>query len=125
MPFMKLNVTKKLTYEQKKEIADGLGQAMLLIPGKVAEGVILYVEDGKTFFLGGHELEEYAYIETDICGKYEFQARYDFTVAAFKAVKKVLGFDNANMSMRLQEHMSWGNFGDFIETDELGRPTTK
>ena len=122
---MKLNTVKKLTHEQKKDIADGLGKAMTLIPGKVAEGVLLYVEDGKTFFMGGREIDEYVYVETDICGKYPFQVRYDFTVAAFKAIKSVLGTDEANMSMRLTEHMTWGNFGDFIETDEMGRPTTK
>jgi len=125
MPFIQLNVTLKLTHSQKKEISEGLGEVMKLIPGKVAAGTILYIEDGKTFYAGGNEIEDYAFIETDICGKFPFQVKYDFTVALFQALKKVLGFDEANMSMKLQEHMSWGGFGDFIETDEMGQPTTK
>ena len=125
MPYMKINTTRKLSHAQRSEIAEGLNQAMTIIPGKSAAGVVVYFDEGKTFFLGGSEVEDCAFVETDICGKFPFQVKYDFTVASFNALKKVLNMDDSKISMKIQEHMSWGNFGDFIETDEMGRPTTK
>ena len=125
MPFVKLTTVQKLTCEQKTALSKSFSEVMKHVPGKEDTGAILYFEDGETFMIDGCEMEDFVFVETDICGKFPYQVKYDFTVASFNAIKKVLGTDDANMSMKIQEHLGWGGFGDYIETDEAGKPLAK
>lgn len=122
MPVMKLNTTRKLAYDQKKELADSLGQAITLIPGKPAEGLLLYVEDAKTMFLGGKEQDDYVFIQADYCGHFDFDIRNKFSVAVFTAVERIMGTPKDRISMKINENDGWANFGDYIEVDKDGNP---
>jgi phenylpyruvate tautomerase PptA (4-oxalocrotonate tautomerase family) len=120
MPYMNLNVTRKLTYDQKKALADGLGVAMTCIPGKLAEGLVLDIEDAKTFFLGGKEHEDCVFVKADYCGHFDFDTKFKFTVAVFAAIQGVLGTPYERMSMKLEENDNWCAFGDYAEVDVHG-----
>jgi hypothetical protein len=122
MPYMKLNTTRKLSQEQKKDLVKGLGEAVRFIPGKLSEGLLLYIEDDKTMFLGANQQDDYVFVNTEYCGHYEYEDKNKFTVAVFAAIQRVLGTPNDRMSMKLTENDSWCNFGDYIDTDADGKP---
>ena len=118
MPYMKLNTTHKLTDEQKDILAEKLSNAIENIPGKPAYGVIMHFDDDKTFYLGGVKQDDYVVVNTNVYGKCEFQAKYNFSVDVFKAISEVLGTPKEKMSMTFVEHMGWGGFGDYVEIEE-------
>ena len=122
MPYMKLNVTRKLTYEQKKELADGLGEAIALIPEKNAKGLLLYIEDAVTMFNGGEEQDDYVFINTDICGDYKYEVKYKFTMGVYDAVQRILGTPNNRIAMKIAQYDGWANFGNYAMTDAVGVP---
>jgi hypothetical protein len=119
---MKLNTTQKLTHEQKMELADGLGDAIELIPNKVKQGLFLYVEDAKTFIVSGVEQSDYVFINTDICGDYKYEVKYKFAVAVYGIINRVLGTPVERVAMKIAVYDGWGNFGDYVMTDALGNP---
>ena len=42
-----------------------------------------------------------------------YQVKKDFTTAAFKAIKEVLGTSDDRMFLTITEYNNWGGFGDF------------
>ena len=120
MPYMKLNVTRKLTHEQKKELANDLGEAITLIPNKIAKGLFLYIEDAKTIFVGGEEQVDYVFINTDICGKYNYEVKYKFTMAVYEIINRILGTPNDRIAMKIAQYDGWANFGNYAMTDAFG-----
>jgi hypothetical protein len=119
---MKLNLTQKLTHEQKQTLADELGPVIELIPNKIAAGLFLYIEDAKTFFVGGKEQSDYVFINTDICGAYNYEVKYNFSKAVYEVINRILGTPVERIAMKIAVYDGWGNFGDYALVDAMGVP---
>ena len=120
MPCIKLTTTKKLTHEQQQALSEGLTEAVKVIPNKVV--IFLFIEDGKTVFLANKEQEDLVYLEFDVAGHFDIETKRAFSDKACPVITKVIGTPPSNISMRITEHMCWGNFGEFVEMDEAGLP---
>ena len=123
MPYIKLTCTKKLTHAQMQELSEGLTEAVKVIPNK--EVIFLFIEDGKTVFLANKEREDLVYLEFDLAGHFDIDTKRAFSNAACPVITRVIGTEPKDISMRITEHMCWGNFGDFVEVDEAGFPIHK
>jgi hypothetical protein len=113
MPYIKISLTQKLLPEKQKELVDGLGEALGLIPGKNGQMLITDLEDGKTMFVGGVKQDDFVFIDVRYYSKQEYHIKKTFTAAVFNAVQKTLGTPFERMSLTISEYTSWGGFGDF------------
>lgn len=120
MPYIKLTSTKKLTHEQRQALSNGLTEAVKVIPNK--DVIFLFIEDAKTVFIANKEQEDIVFLELDMCGNFDIETKRAFSKAACPIITRIVGTPPAGISMRITEHRSWGNFGDFVETDEAGIP---
>ena len=120
MPNIRLNLTQKITADQKQALAKELGEAVLLIPHKKL--LILMIEDGKTVYIGGKEVDDYVLVELDVCGRFGIDIKSTFAKAAFAAITRILATPPDKLAMTIVQHDGWGNFGDFVDTDEFGDP---
>ena len=121
MPCMRITTTLKLDEQQRKQLFDGIGDALELIPGKDRRGLIIDLEDGKSMFVGGVQQENFVFIDMRYYLKFEYHIKKRFTVALFDAIHSVLGTAKECMSMTISEYTNWGGFGDFKDeyyTDE-------
>ena len=118
MPNIKLNLTKKITHNQKQALSDALSEAVTIIPHKKV--IILLIEDAKTVFIANKEQEDFVYVELDVCGHFDIEIKSAFTRAVNEIITRIVGTPPERISMRITEHRSWGGFGDFSETDEFG-----
>jgi len=113
MPYIRLSVTQKLTQESQEKVAIGLGEAISVIPGKDGRGLIVDIEDDKTMYLGGEKQQNLVFIDVRYYSNFSYQVKKDFTTAAFKAIKEVLGTNDDRMFLTITEYNNWGGFGDF------------
>ncbi|NLL38302.1 MAG: hypothetical protein GX254_01760 [Clostridiales bacterium] len=113
MPYMKVSLTQKLTEEKRKELVDGLGKALGIIPGKDGSMLIADLEEGRTMYVGGKRQEAFAFIDVRYYSRFEYHIKKKFTKAVFDAIHRVLGIAYENMSLNIAELSSWGGFGDF------------
>lgn len=110
---MRVSLTQKLTEEKRKELVDGLGEALGVIPGKDGSMLIADVEDGRTMYVGGRLQDNFVFIDVRYFSRFEYHIKKKFTKAVFDAVHRVLGTAYENMSLNIAELSSWGGFGDF------------
>lgn len=115
MPYMKVSVAKKLTEEERRELANGLGEALGLIPGKHPSFLIADIEDGRNFYLGGVPQENFAFIDVRYYSKFSYQIKQKFTKACFEALNKTLGTAKEQMFLTITEFNTWGGFGNFVD----------
>ena len=120
MPYIKLTTTKKLTFEQKQALSEGLTEAVKVIPNKVV--IFLFVEDGKTVFVANKEQEDIVFLEFDLTGHFDIETKRAFSAAACPVITRIIGTPPEGISMRITEHSCWGNFGDFVECQDNGLP---
>ncbi|MBR0107001.1 MAG: hypothetical protein IJM13_07270 [Lachnospiraceae bacterium] len=120
MPYIKLTTTKKLTHEQQQALSEGLTEAAKQIPGK--EIIFLFIEDGKTVFLGNVEQADLAFLEFDLTGHFSTETKQAFAKEAYAVITRVTGTSPRDTSMRITEHDTWGCFGGFCEYDDSGFP---
>ena len=113
MPFIKVSATKTLTEEDRKQLTDGLGAAIEVIPGKDRRGLIVDIEDGKTIYIGGIKQENMVFAEVKYYSNFEYQIKRKFTAAVFEAFTKVLGTTPDKAFLTINEYNNWGGFGDF------------
>jgi phenylpyruvate tautomerase PptA (4-oxalocrotonate tautomerase family) len=113
MPYIRISATQKLTKEKQKELVDGLGEALGLIPGKDGRMLITDLEDGKTMFVGGVLQDDFVFVDARYYSRFTHQIKKAFTKAVFDAIHRVLGTPYASMSFNLTEYTSWGGCGDF------------
>ena len=113
MPYIRLIATKKLSPETQEKLVAGLGEAMSVIPGKDARGLIVDMEDGKTMYAGGVKQENMVFADVKYYSNYTYKVKQDFTAATFKAIKDVLDTTEDKMFLTITEYNNWGGFGDF------------
>ena len=118
MPNIKLNLTKKITYDQKLALSEALSEAVTIIPHKKV--IILLIEDAKTIFIANKEQADSVFVELDMCGNFDIEIKSAFARAATEIITRIVGTPPERISMRITEHRAWGGFGDFLETDEFG-----
>ncbi len=113
MPYIRLSVTQKLSDEKQTELTRGLGEALSVIPGKDARGLIIDLEDGKTMFVGGNRQDNFVFADVRYFSNFEYHIKKQFTQAVLKVFEKVLGTTPDKAFLTITEYNNWGGFGDF------------
>lgn len=110
MPYISVQVTEKLTEEQKEQIKTGLGEKIVLIPGKSEAALMVDVSDGHTIFFAG-ERKQTAYLDVKIYGETELAHKKAFTEAAFEVVAAATGLPAKGMYLTFSQFENWGTRG--------------
>jgi len=113
MPYIRLSITQKLSEETQEALVNGIGEALNLIPGKDARGLIVDMEDGKTMFVGGKKQDNLVFADVRYYSNYTLKIKQAFTVGVFDAITKILDTPKDRAFLTITEYNSWGGFGDF------------
>lgn len=110
MPYICVNLTKKLTDSQKDAIKAGLGEKIALIPGKSERALMVDIADGRTMYYQG-EKRDLAYIDVRCYKSAAFEDKKCFTEAAFEVVEQVTGLTADDIYLSCGEYDTWGTKG--------------
>ena len=113
MPYIRLTLSQKLTQEKQEELVNGIGEALSIIPGKDARGLIVDMEDGKTLYAGGVKQDNLVFADVRYYSNFPYQIKKEFTSAVFEVMSRVLGTRKEQAFLTITEYNSWGGFGDF------------
>jgi len=112
MPYVNVKLTQKLTHEQMLEVKSGIAAEIVLIPNKTEAVLMVDIEDGKTIFFRGEQMENGAFVDVKMYGTCDFEAKAAFTRAIYKLFGQVLDIAENQMFITLLEYDTWGTSGN-------------
>ena len=110
MPFIHVNITKKITPEKKQVLAAGIGKIAAELPGKAYEKIMVRIDDGCDIFRGG-EPAECVYTQTAMKRSNEFEDQKAYVEKLYDFYKAELDFDVPQCYFGMLELDTWGSRG--------------
>ena len=112
MAFMTVNISRKITQDERDALIKGVGEAQSVLPGKSARELAVVLEEDKPMFMGGVKQENMVYVNVKYTGRFTYKLKSEFTIATFDAISKALGTSKERMLMSIDELECFGGFGD-------------
>ncbi|GEM_PF-3475177 len=115
MPFIDMQLSKKLDYAEKQKLqavaTDIVAQAM----GKPAGAVMVSVHDACDLYMGGEVLISGLYMEIRAFGPSESSVKEAMTMELNKAIKSLLQISEQHIYITFEDKMQWGFKGGYLE----------
>lgn len=110
MPFIQVNVSRKLEHEQIENVKSALGELITLIPGKTEAVTMIDIADKRCIYKDGKAIDG-GFIEIRLYGAAELGSKEALTAAVFSAMERLLGIQPQNLYLNILELTSWGTGG--------------
>ena len=110
MPYICVNLTKKLTDSQKDAIKAGLGEQIALIPGKREKALMVDFSEGHTMYFAG-EKRDLAFVDVRCYKAAAFEDKKAFTEAVFALLEREAGLTADDVYQSWGEYDTWGTKG--------------
>jgi phenylpyruvate tautomerase PptA (4-oxalocrotonate tautomerase family) len=114
MPYICVNLSKKIDGKQEEELKARLGEIITLIPGKSEAVTMVDISCGRSLYLGGKALGNGAFVEIRLLGKAEKAYKEALTEAVFKSLKELVGASEKEVYVNVVEFENWGTGGKLI-----------
>jgi len=112
MPYINVNLSAKLSDEQKQALAQAVGQAVTVFSGKPRpEFSMVDIEDGKSLFFCGEPLENGAFVSVGLHGRFDLAEKDAYTTAVTGALSEQLGIPATAVYLTISEFPTWGVLG--------------
>jgi len=106
MPYICVNLTKKLSDQQKDAIKSGLGEKISLIPGKTEKALMVDFSEGHTMYFAG-EKRDLAFVDVRCYKTAEFENKKAFTEAVFELMEQETGLTADDVDRAWGEYDTW------------------
>ena len=114
MPFIETKTNVKMSDAQEKQLKEGLGQAISLLPGKSENWLMLAFEDDTHMYFREDDSKPVAFVDVKIFGQADRGAYSAMTAELSRLYKDVLGVESDHMYIRYLGSSDWGwNGGNF------------
>jgi len=113
MPYIRLSTTKKIEPDTEQKLIDALGVALSAIPGKDPQWTMVEVSDGLRIYFGGEKQSDMVFADVSYVGKFSYNKKKEFTVAALESIHEVLGTPIDKICLKISEFTNWGAVGGF------------
>lgn len=110
MPYICVNLTKKLSDQQKDAIKSSLGEKISLIPGKTEKALMVDFSEGHTMYFAG-EKRDLAFVDVRCYKTAAFEDKKKFTEAVFELLEKETGLTADDIYLSWGEYDTWGTKG--------------
>lgn len=114
MPYISVNMSKKLNPQQKEQIKSKMGEIITLIPGKTESVTMVDISCGHSLYMGGKVLPSGAFVEIRLLGKAELKYKEKLTEAVFKSLKELADAPEKDVYVNIIEFENWGFGGKLI-----------
>lgn len=107
MPYINVNISKKLNDDQKNVLKTKLGELISILPGKSEEVLMIGINDDYTLYFSGKK-GDIAFVEVKLFKQSEFEHKAEFTKECFKLFEKEYGVDGNHLFFNISEYETWG-----------------
>lgn len=114
MPYIQVNTSKKLSPEQRDQLAAALGERISIIPGKVEKGLMVDIVDGRHMYYAGHKADA-AFVEIRCFGTTAYEAQKAYAVSVFEVLESQLGLGKGQVYFNHVDMLRWGSGGALRE----------
>lgn len=108
MPYIEVNISKKLSDQEKDVLKAKLGELITILPGKSEDVLMIGISDGYTIYFSGQKKEKVAYLNVNLYKESEFEYKAEFTKKVFGFFEKEYGVTGDNLFMTFREYGCWG-----------------
>ena len=112
MPYVHLNVTRKLTEEQVQKTRETIASFMPIIPGKNRENTMIHITDGCTMFRG--DSDECMFLEARLYKAAPLENKTEFVQKVTAALCEEFGIAPERLYINIIELNEWGSNGRYF-----------
>ena len=111
MPFISFNTTKKLTADQKDQVASMFGKNISLLSGKTESKLMVDISDNHTMYFAGEKRESLVFIDVRLYLMINLFDKKAFTEEIFKGIEKICEIKENEIFLNFIELETWGSMG--------------
>ncbi|MHB8061243.1 MAG: phenylpyruvate tautomerase MIF-related protein [Ruminiclostridium sp.] len=111
MPYIDVNISKKLSDSEKDVLKAKLGELISIIPGKTEESLMIGINDGYTMYFSGQKKENVAFLNIKLYKPSELEYKKELTKKIFEFFEKEYAIAGENLYMTFDEYDSWATRG--------------
>jgi hypothetical protein len=112
MPYLSVNIGKKLEAAQKEKLKTEFGRLITIIPGKTEPDLMLNIQDTDAMYIAGAQTP-CAYIDLRVYTKTTEEAKKRFTGETFALLTREFGIPPERQYMTIAEYENWGYDGEW------------
>lgn len=114
MPYIDVNISKKLSDDEKYVLKAKLGELISIIPGKTEAVTMIGINDSYTMYMSGQKKEKLAFLNIKLYKSSEFEYKNELTKKIFEFFEKEYDIAGENIYMTFDEYDSWGTSGTLV-----------
>jgi len=111
MPYINVNISKKLNEDDKDALKSKLGALISILPGKTEDVLMVGISDGYSMYFSGQK-KDTAFVEVRLYKQSDFDSKSRFTKEVFKFFEEKFGIDGGSLFLCIAEYDSWGFKGN-------------
>jgi phenylpyruvate tautomerase PptA (4-oxalocrotonate tautomerase family) len=111
MPYIDVNISKKLSNDEKDVLKAKLGELISIIPGKTEGVTMIGINDDYTMYLSGQKKDRAAFLNIKLYKPSEFEYKNELTKKIFEFFEEEYDITGENMYMTFDEYDSWATRG--------------
>ncbi len=110
MPYIDVNISKKLSDNEKDSLKAKLGELISILPGKTEKVLMIGINDGHSMYFSGQK-KDIAYINVKLFKPSEFEYKNELVKKIFEFFEKEYAITSENMFMNFDEYDTWASKG--------------
>jgi len=107
MPYIDVNISKKLSDQEKDVLKAKLGELISIIPGKTEDQLMIGINDDYTIYFSGQKKEKVAFLNVKLYKESKFESKTEFTKKLFEFFEKEYDITGDNLYMTFDEYDAW------------------
>ena len=112
MPYIHVNVSKKLTAEKVEQLRLAIAERMPLLPGKTRNNTMIHIDTGCALTMGD-DGEPCVFMEARLYQASPEEAKSAFAAEVSEAFVKLLDIPNTRIYMNIIELDHWASRGSY------------
>lgn len=110
MPYIQVNTSKKLSADERDQLAAALGERISIIPGKEEKGLMVDIVDGRHMYYAGKK-GEVAFVEIRCFGTTGSEGQKAYAQSVFEVLESQLGLQKHQVYYNHVDLLRWGSGG--------------
>lgn len=114
MPYINVNISKKLGDADKDTLKSKLGELITILPGKTEDVLMVGINDACTMYFAGQK-KDTAYVDVRIYKQCDFESKSRFTKEVSRFLEQRFGIDGGSLFLSIGEYETWGYRGALMK----------
>ena len=112
MPYISVNIGKKLFDEEKVKLMEVIASNISILPGETAKNTMINIIDGSNMYINIKQ-KELVFVDIRVLGSFELEAKDELVAVLTKGIADVCNIPTESQYFNIAEMDGWGSRGHF------------